>query len=266
MSSKILRYSLGFVILFILLAAIAVSPLALFLLSIIFIIFSLREYRNMFLAKNIYIHKYIPEIIGFICSYLFIQNFHNFVTPVLVLGVFTSFLATIIKNQKPYILTTFASIMGFMFIFCTLYIVKLFYFYENSSFIIILIYFGAVLAGDFSASKIGPLCKKIMLAPEISPNKTVLGAVSNWFFSCLISLFLVKFFQYTILEALLFGTAVSVSAQIGDLSISTLKRDLGIKHSSNLFFNYGGILDRLDAFIFSAPIAYYCLILFTFLN
>ncbi|MCD7780181.1 MAG: phosphatidate cytidylyltransferase [Candidatus Gastranaerophilales bacterium] len=266
MSVKIIRYLSGFIILFAILAAIAVSPLALFLLSIVFIIFSLKEYRDMFSVKDIYIHKCIPEVIGCICAYLFIMNYHIFVTPVLVLGIFLSFFITVIRNKKPYTITTFSTIMGFMFIFCTLYIVKLFYFYSENSFALILIYFAIVLIGDYSASRIGPLFKNKLLSPEISPNKTVAGSIANLFFSCMISLLLIKFFHFSFINAVLFGICTSFFAQIGDLSISLIKRDLGIKHSGNLFFNYGGILDRVDAFIFSAPAAYYCLYIASVLN
>jgi phosphatidate cytidylyltransferase len=56
-------------------------------------------------------------------------------------------------------------------------------------------------------------------------------------------------------------SSISIFAQIGDLTISSLKRDLGVKHSGSLFLEYGGVLDRMDAFIFSAPALYYILYL-----
>ena len=58
----------------------------------------------------------------------------------------------------------------------------------------------------------------------------------------------------------LFAFSTSLCSQIGDLAISTIKRDLGLKHSGGFFLNYGGILDRVDAFIFSAPAAFYATI------
>lgn len=126
----------------------------------------------------------------------------------------------------------------------------------------ILTYFCAVLFGDFVASKIGPKFTK-KLAPEISPNKTIGGAIANLVIACLVCLSLKIFIDFSILKCILLGTTISVFSQLGDLTISSFKRDLGVKHSGTMFLDYGGILDRMDAFIFSAPAAYYCLCLFS---
>ncbi len=263
---KLLRYILGFFILFAILTAIAISKEILFIISIFFIILALQEYRNMFKTNDISIHKFIPELIGIILAYIFIYNKHIYVTPVIVVGIFLSFFITIVKNKKPYIKTTFGTIMGFLFTFSALYIVKLFYFFPENKFNFILVYFSAVLLGDFSASKIGPLFKNKLLAPEISPNKTIAGSISNIFFSCLTCLLLIKLFNFNFFDSFFLGCTISVFSQIGDLSVSLIKRDLGIKHSGSLFLNYGGILDRVDAFIFSAPATYYCLIIISLLK
>ena len=126
----------------------------------------------------------------------------------------------------------------------------------------ILTYFCAVLLGDFVASKIGPKFTK-KLAPEISPNKTIGGAIANLITSCIVCLSLSVLMNYPILYSLILSAIISIFAQLGDLTISSIKRDLGIKHSGTMFLEYGGILDRMDAFIFSAPAAYYCLCLFS---
>ena len=223
----------------------------------------MQEYRKMFKAKEINVLQVLPELIGiFVAStFIFINNIqeHLFITPVLVLGIITTFITTIIKNQKPYILTSFSTIIAFLLIFCGLYIIKLtYYFEEQNAWYLILIYFITVLSGDFVASQIGPKFKK-KLSPEISPNKTIAGSIANLITSCIFCLSLKYLIDFSLTKCLIFGCVISVTAQFGDLAISSLKRDLEIKHSGSLFLNYGGILDRMDAFIFSAPIAYYCL-------
>ena len=258
MNHKFIRYSLGFITLGLIISAIILSKIALFILSLVFIICTLTEYRLMFKLKNIEIYYFIPEIIGIILAYLYIYNKLEWVTPVLVAGIFMTFLYTIITNKKPYMLNSFSTIMGFIFIFCTLYIVKLFYVYPQDNMKIILTYILTVMVGDFAASKIGPKFKNKLLSPQISPNKTVAGSVSNLFFSCIVCCCLIPIFK--VWQCLLLGIIISIFSQIGDLTISLIKRDLGIKHSSNLFLDYGGILDRVDAFIFSAPAAYYCIL------
>ena len=109
------------------------------------------------------------------------------------------------------------------------------------------------------ASIVGPKIKPTYIAPEISPNKTLAGSLANLTITCIICLFYHKFIDMPILYCIFAGFIISISSQFGDLTISTIKRDLGIKHSSNLFFEYGGLLDRMDSFLFSAPIFYYFL-------
>ena len=58
-------------------------------------------------------------------------------------------------------------------------------------------------------------------------------------------------------QAIIGGLIITLSAQLGDLSESLIKRDAGVKDSSNILPGHGGFLDRVDGYIFAAPIAYY---------
>ena len=265
MNSKYCRYSLGFLLFSLILFAFYFSDIALLIVSIFFIIIALREYRKMFEQKEIHIHKFLPEIISIVLAVNFctLKNieYHLIVTPLLIIGTILSFIITILRNKKPYMLTSMATAMSFTFVLCGLSIIKLTYRYGNEkSWYIILIYFLSVLLGDFIASKIGPKFTK-KLAPEISPNKTIGGAIANLITACIVCATLNFLTDYSIIQCITLGTTISIFAQFGDLTISMLKRDIGIKHSGTLFYEYGGILDRMDAFIFSAPAAYYCLML-----
>ena len=268
MDSKFFRYSFGFLVfLLILLAFYYECSVLKMIISIFLIIGAIKEYREMFKQKEINVHKFVPEIFGILFALIFCfplnQYAHEMVTPLFIAGIITSFLVTIIRNKKPYFITSLATIMSFLMVFCGLYVIKITYqFVIDKCWYIILAYFFAILLGDFIASKVGPKFTK-KLAPEISPNKTIGGAIANLITSCLVCSLLVFFVNFSIFECLFFGFVISIFAQIGDLSISSIKRDLGIKHSGNMFLEYGGILDRMDAFIFSAPAAYYCLCLFS---
>ena len=219
------------------------------------------EYRRMYEVKGVKVHFLLPEIFGGIFSYIFIFNneLQDFLSIIFLVGAFVmAFLITIIRNKKPYVETTMSTVTAILFIFCGLHIIKLCeIFPKNYEIISIIIYFSAVLIGDYIASKIGPKYKKIYIAKEISPNKTLIGAIANLVGTCTLCLFL----PYSTTINLVVGCVISIFAQIGDLTLSTIKRDIGIKHSSNLFFDYGGIFDRIDAFIFSAPAMYYCLLI-----
>ena len=268
MNSKFCRYSFGFLLLLLILSAFYFEEtLLMFALSILLIILSIREYREMFEQKEIYIHKFLPETISILFALIFCfpisEYAHNLITPFTVIGIIITFFITIIKNKKPHIMTSIATILSFLFVFCGLYVIKITYQFDYEEYTLIIpTYFCAVLLGDFVASKIGPKFTK-KLAPEISPNKTIGGAIANLITASVICLSLSVLMNYPILYCLILGVITSIFAQIGDLTISSFKRDLGVKHSGTMFLDYGGILDRMDAFIFSAPAAYYCLCLFS---
>ena len=268
MNSKFCRYSFGFLFLILILSAFYFEEILLtFVLSVILIIISIREYRKMFEQKQVYIHKILPEVLGILMAIIFCfpisEYVHNLITPILVIGIITTFLITIMRNKKPYILTSTATIMSFLFVFFGLYVIKITYQFNHEKYYpIIVLYFLAILLGDFLASKIGPKFNS-KLAPEISPNKTIAGAITNIITVCGIFLIFNVFVGFSIFQCLILGLVISISAQLGDLAISSIKRDIGIKHSGTLFLEFGGILDRIDAFIFSAPATYYCLCLFS---
>ncbi len=269
MNNKYLRYSLGFILLVLILISFYSSPILQIILSVLFICAAMYEYRNMFKSQKIYIHRFLPELTGIYFATVFILNHNSFtqiyVLPVLIISFILSFVLTVIQNKKPYIITSFATFMSIFFIICGLYIIKLTYYFNNkSSALVILLYFITVLAGDYTASIVGQKFGKIPLAKDISPNKTIEGSLANFAVTEILCLLFTLFINIKVYQAIILGGAISCFSQLGDLTISTIKRDLGLKHSSGLFYGYGGILDRLDAFIFSAPVAYYLLILFTF--
>lgn len=268
MNNKIIRYISGFILFALILISFFISKTFLFIISIFFIIITMIEYRNMFKQKNIFPHKVLPELSGILCSYIFIFekdiSNHNLITPIVLGSTIFSFILTIVRNKKPYILTSLSTIAAIIFIFCGLYIIKLTYYFEdNSSKYLITTYFIAILTGDYAASILGPKFKKISISSEISPNKTLAGSIANLISCCAISLFLKVFLSFSVIQCLIFGLTISIFAQLGDLTISSFKRDLELKHSGNLFYNYGGIFDRIDAFLFSAPAAYYLLFILT---
>ena len=67
----------------------------------------------------------------------------------------------------------------------------------------------------------------------------------------------------SLLHAIIGGILITVSAQLGDLSESLIKRDAGVKDSSDILPGHGGMLDRFDGYIFAIPVAYYYFMHFT---
>lgn len=113
-------------------------------------------------------------------------------------------------------------------------------------------------SSDSFALFAGKAFGKRKLAPKISPNKTVagaLGAISGSIFT----LFLARYFYFDFLsyaDVILLGFFGSIFAQAGDLTASLLKRYCEIKDFGKLMPGHGGILDRLDSIIFVTPLVY----------
>lgn len=117
-------------------------------------------------------------------------------------------------------------------------------------------------ASDTSAYFVGRQWGRTKLIPRVSPGKTVQGSigalVGTVLVALLYSLVLEQFESYRlgIGTALVFGLLISVTAQIGDLAESLLKRDAGVKDSGAFFPGHGGVLDRVDSLLFTLPLAY----------
>ncbi len=99
---------------------------------------------------------------------------------------------------------------------------------------------------------------KHKLFPRVSPNKSWEGAVWGFFGAVLtMILFQHYFLPYLKLhQAIVIGVIIGVFGQIGDLIESLLKRDAGVKDSSELIPGHGGVFDRFDSLIFVSPMLY----------
>jgi phosphatidate cytidylyltransferase len=121
----------------------------------------------------------------------------------------------------------------------------------------------ATVANDTGAYFVGSRMGSKPLAPDISPNKTVEGAIGGAIASIVITVLLLRFVHqlHPWDGGKLFWLAlvVSVVAPLGDFAESMIKRDLGLKDMGNLLPGHGGVLDRFDAMLFVLPATYYLL-------
>lgn len=120
-----------------------------------------------------------------------------------------------------------------------------------------------VMASDTAAFFVGKTWGKHYLAPTISPKKTWEGAAGGLLGSITAALILGIAFSLPLnyWELILLGLIISILAQLGDLVESLLKRNTSFKDSGNLIPGHGGILDRIDSFIFTGVVVYYCAII-----
>jgi phosphatidate cytidylyltransferase len=123
-----------------------------------------------------------------------------------------------------------------------------------------------VWVDDSVAYLIGRALGRHKFSPAISPAKTwegFLAGTAAGVFAMFIALYDDRQTFLSIPEALILGAIVAVAAALGDLFESALKRDLQVKDSGRLLAGHGGVLDRVDAFLFAVPAAYFTVVALT---
>lgn len=121
----------------------------------------------------------------------------------------------------------------------------------------VIAFIATVVCSDVGGYAAGVLFGKHPMAPSISPKKSWEGMAGSIAACVLIGVLLFTFtFHAPWWGGVVFGVAIAVSATIGDLGESLIKRDLGIKDMGNLLPGHGGIMDRLDSLLPSAAVAY----------
>lgn len=121
----------------------------------------------------------------------------------------------------------------------------------------------AIVASDVGAYAIGSWLGRRKLAPLISPNKTVEGALGGLGLSVVVvaaATFLLERLAHLhvdLYDGLLFSLLVGSAAQLGDLFESLIKRWVGVKDAGLFLPGQGGVLDRIDSTLFAVPVTYY---------
>lgn len=162
-----------------------------------------------------------------------------------------------VNERKPEDMTS--TLLGIMYVvFFSYHIVLI---DQSQHRILIWLVFLAAFGTDIMAYFTGMAIGKHKLCPNLSPKKSVEGAVGG----VVGSVVFCGIFGYFLLPdafvmTLVIGFMGSIFAQLGDLSASAFKRQMGIKDYGNLIPGHGGILDRFDSVLFTAPAVYYCIL------
>ncbi|GCE77900.1 phosphatidate cytidylyltransferase [Cellulomonas biazotea] len=121
----------------------------------------------------------------------------------------------------------------------------------------VLLFILLVVASDTGGYTVGVLLGRHPLAPSVSPNKTWEGLLGSVVLACVVGVVGVQVaFGGEPLVGVFLGLATVVTASLGDLAESMLKRDLELKDMGRLVPGHGGILDRLDSLLLTAPAVY----------
>jgi len=253
-------------------SAFAAVPLLLFVvieggillkLSVMVIaILGLNEFYNAFKV----IHYKPSKIIGLISIItVFIitietTNF-NYIMGWFFLNITLVLFYSIFINKTD-IISSFITGFGILYIVFFIYHIVFISNLEKYSQLIWLVFISA-WATDTFAYFTGSFIGKNKLCSSISPKKTVEGAVGGVLGSILISCLFMYFFAPALfIHGMTIGLLGSVVGQTGDLSASVIKRYVGIKDYGKIMPGHGGVLDRFDSILFTAPLVYYYILIF----
>jgi phosphatidate cytidylyltransferase len=125
----------------------------------------------------------------------------------------------------------------------------------------------AAWLGDVGAFLIGSQIGKHRLAPRVSPRKSWEGYFGGLPFAIAWSIAVAWFAQgqapnITPLKGAILGLAIGLTAPLGDLFESLLKREFGVKDTSNILPGHGGVMDRIDSSLWTGVVSYYLITLF----
>lgn len=228
----------------------------------IIVLLGLNEFYNAFHNINIKASK----TVGFISTLLIFlltlnSSYIIYIMAWYFLSIFLALSMGLFQKEldiKPPVITILGLSYIVFFFYHIVFISVLVEYYQ-----LIWLVFITAWATDTFAYFSGYLFGRKKLCPSISPKKTVEGALGGIIGSILISsIFMYVFYPKLIIHGVLIGFLGSIIGQIGDLTASLFKRYLGIKDYGKIMPGHGGILDRFDSILFTAPLVYYYIYLF----
>jgi phosphatidate cytidylyltransferase len=217
--------------------------------------------------------KFVKRLFVFITTALFLlitqeqlKSFANFalISSFVLLASFGVLFHKTFKNLDQIQTFVAKNCLGLVYI-CFLPATVVWISQTNNGIMWFLCLISVVFAGDIGAYIFGVTMGKTKIAPDLSPKKSVQGAIGGLFFSLLAALAFKDFIPsvpYSILAICgLFG---GMLGQIGDFFESLIKRVSGVKDSGSIMPGHGGVLDRLDGVLFAAPLFYFIATYFSF--
>lgn len=233
-------------------------PFLIFILGIGLI--SFYEYSKFTMKKG-----NSPQLIigSFAVMSIILNSYYSFVDFYDLMISFVILLAMVelFRNKGSAIYNMGATLLGVLYIglFASsiLSVREYFFEYTHGAYLIISILI-TIWVCDSAAYFGGLSLGKHKLFPRVSPNKSWEGALFGFVFSIIAMLILkpiiLDFLSWS--DVILIGLIVGTIGQLGDLIESLLKRDAGVKDSSNIIPGHGGIFDRFDSLLFAAPAVY----------
>lgn len=221
-------------------------------------------------SKAVHVHRH-PMLIaaGMIASAVFTYALTMdsvWLLPLLMLYMMALAALTVFLHKKIVLSDITKIFFGTVYITFMLGAIVLVRMADKGQYLIWLIFITAFLTDTF-AYFAGKFFGKRKLCPRLSPRKTIAGSIGGVFGSVLFCCIFGVIMQLMGMKPdyfllVLLGVVGSFAAQCGDLFASAIKRHYGIKDFGNIMPGHGGILDRIDSVLLTAPVVYIFVILF----
>lgn len=215
------------------------------------------------LYKAVGMEKTVPALAGYISSivadWLLLKNEYEYLLMCIIFTLMVFMACYVISYPKFNSEQITMLFFGIIYVTVMLSFVFKVRFVQDGHLLVWFIYIGA-WGSDTCAYCVGKLIGKHKMPSKLSPNKTIEGCLGGVAGAALIGfIFAVVFYDNKDIwwQLPLIGAVSSVISQIGDLAASAIKRNHDIKDYGNLIPGHGGILDRFDSIIFTAPVVYY---------
>lgn len=234
-------------------------------LGILVILLS-REYTEILKHKGFLPSFKIIAISALLFGITAYNKMFDIIPFILMITVFASMMWVLFRGKQPYIANVATTIFGVMYCgWFPLHLLMLRQVGETSSdgmsypigagFCVLVLF--AVSVTDIFCYFVGCKFGKHKLAPVISPNKTIEGSIGGSVMCLIFSIVIGLPLGIPFYHAVILGILIAIFAQIGDLCESMIKRDAGVKDSSNILPGHGGIMDRVDSYLLTFVVVYY---------
>lgn len=280
LNKSVTRLITGVILGFMALFAIMAGGLWIVGLVLIIVTLASKEYVKILEHKGFRPSSRIIILSSFIFAALAYFNRFDMVALAFTVCSIMAFMSVLFKGKQPYIANVATTILGF--VYCGWFPLHLLFLRDLGSHPLYegliktnvttegagyaLLLFFAVILTDSMCYYTGCYFGKHKLSKVISPNKTIEGSIGGTL-SCMIFCFI--FGQVLMIpwyHCIILGLLIAAFAQIGDLCESMIKRDAGVKDSSNILPGHGGFLDRTDSYILTIPVVHYYMFMFVVNN
>ncbi len=232
------------------------SPYFLALLTVVCVI-AMTEFYKMYGVRS---RLLIPGVlIGGVLFYLICRR-PEYVFEGVGIGFFVLFILRLFDGRSPEGSMTELGPLGLGFIYIAGFLSFQWFLRDMAGVAYIFVLYVAVWMADSMAYYIGKYLGKHKLYPSVSPNKTIEGACGSLLGGAMGAVLMVKVFDIqgiSVAGAALTGMALGTATLLGDLVESMFKRDAGVKDSGSIIPGHGGMLDKIDGFLFAGPVLYF---------